>query len=266
MDPHPVPRQVTTFEFKLIGFLTLKQFIYLALFISLALVFFYLIPIPGLNLVLAGASVFLGYALAFIPVNERPLNVLIKNFVKKLFSPSQYYYSKKNESPDFLKDVFIPSAPQLTQQHIDARQKLSSYVSKTTISSKEDQRKQQINQLLNSLEPNLVKTKPTLLTQPVSQPATDEKKTKPFLFGVVKNNKNIPLPHVLVYIKNKSDQILRILKTNSHGMFATFHPLNPDEYLFEIKDSEGRYFFDTMKMKVGSVNEKSISIRSKELL
>jgi hypothetical protein len=47
---HPIPRQITTFEFKLIGFLTLRQFIYLVIFIPAGYLTFILFPIPLLNI------------------------------------------------------------------------------------------------------------------------------------------------------------------------------------------------------------------------
>jgi len=46
MEQHAVPRQITTFEFKLIGFMTLRQFIYLLVFIPLGVVVYFLFPIP----------------------------------------------------------------------------------------------------------------------------------------------------------------------------------------------------------------------------
>src|SRR5450830_869986 len=49
MEQHAIPRQITTFEFKLIGFLTIKQFIYLLIFIPIGLLIFYTFPIPILN-------------------------------------------------------------------------------------------------------------------------------------------------------------------------------------------------------------------------
>lgn len=275
MEPHPIPRQITTFEFKLIGFLTLRQFIYLAIFFPLGVVFFYLVPIPLLNVLFALVPVLLGIALAFVPYNERPLDVWIKNFVKKLFSSSQYYYLKKNQPPAFLKDVFIYSTPQLVQSHLDANQKLSAYLSKKNPTPTENVRKQQLHQLIHSgstTPPRVeIGATPSLQTQTVSIPQAPKTSTptlpkKPFLFGVVKNNKNIPLPNSLIYIKNKSGQNVRILKTNTHGVFASFHPLPADDYLFEIKELGGKYFFDTMKVVVAKEGGGPLNFVSKETL
>lgn len=105
MDQHPIPRQITTFEFKLIGSLTLKQFGYLAIFLSAATIMYYLVPIPFLNITLALLVALFGISLAFIPINERPLDVFIKNFLKRILSPTQYYYMKNNSPPAFITNL-----------------------------------------------------------------------------------------------------------------------------------------------------------------
>lgn len=272
MEPHPIPRQITTFEFKLIGFLTLRQFIYLCVFFPLAVIVFYLIPIPFLNLLFAFVSALLGIALAFVSYNERPFDVWIKNLIKRLSSPAQYYYQKKNSPPSFLKDVFIYSSPSIIQSHIIASQKLSSYLSKQNLEGQKNTKKNQIHQLIVSPSaPSLKQTsldqKQKITSSQQTQTSTTNFSTKtPFLFGVVRNHKNFPLPNVLVYIKNKNGQNVRILKTNHHGVFATFHSLPPGPYLFEIKDLGGKFFFDTMEINVLEKNSQPIIFVSKELL
>jgi hypothetical protein len=275
MENHPIPRQITTFEFKLIGFLTLHQFIYLCIFFPLAVIFYYLIPLPFLNILFAIFCVCIGLAIAFVPYNERSLDVWIKNFLKKLFSSSQYYYIKRNPPPAFLKDVFIYSSPKIVQTHLVASQKLSSYLSKKKPEESENNQKKQIRQLISSppLTPPDKTVSPTAesqskLTESLSiYLKTDASSIKkPFLFGVVKNSKNLPLSDVLVYIKNEAGQNIRILKTNAHGLFATFHPFPPNNYIFEIKDLGNKFFFDTMKIKVSAENKKPLNFVSKELL
>jgi hypothetical protein len=86
------------------------------------------------------------------------------------------------------------------------------------------------------------------------------------LTGVIKNNRQIPLSGVLVYIKNGQSQPLRLLKTNPHGIFATYNPLPEGEYTFEMKDPNGGYFFDTMKVHVPNEGNKPYEFLSKEVL
>src|SRR3989304_5650035 len=94
MDHHPIPRQITSFEFKLVGFLTIKQFIYLIIFVALGFVVYSLFPIPILNIFFALITAGAGAAFAFLPINDRPLDVWIKNLLKRLTSPTQYQFKK----------------------------------------------------------------------------------------------------------------------------------------------------------------------------
>ncbi len=94
MDNHPIPQDITGFEFKLIGNMTLKQFAYIAGGAILGLVF-YASPIFFLiKIILALASVGAGAAFAFVPFEGRPLDLMIKNFIKAVFNPTQYVYQK----------------------------------------------------------------------------------------------------------------------------------------------------------------------------
>lgn len=95
MENHPIPQDVTGFKFKLIGSVTVKQFLYLLGGGVLAVVTFWL-PFPGLLkfpfILLFGGT---GTALAFIPIEGRPMDVMIKNFLKALPTENQYIYHKK---------------------------------------------------------------------------------------------------------------------------------------------------------------------------
>ena len=70
----------------------------------------------------------------------------------------------------------------------------------------------------------------------------------------------------MVYVKSSSEQAVRILKTNHHGLFATFHPLPPGDYAVNPKDLGGKYFFDTMNITVDEQQLPPIQIYSKEVL
>ena len=70
----------------------------------------------------------------------------------------------------------------------------------------------------------------------------------------------------MIYIKDKSGRLVRILKTNHNGVFASFHPLPEGNYSFEIKDLGQKYFFDTMNFDLKSVQQKPLSFYSKETL
>jgi len=272
---HPIPRQITTFEFKLIGFLTLKQFIYLVIFIPLGYLAFVLFPIPFLNILVGVMIGGIGFALAFIPINDRPLEIWIKNLFKRLTSPTQYFYKKQNQPLYFLQDLFFVDDPHRVMTHIQSQKMLNQYLDKKQKNSNllSSQKKQHINQLLSS-PPSLFSMKKTKLSERQSSYSKNINPSvlnsslskKPFLTGVVKNNKMIPLSGILIYIKDENGKVLRLLKTNPHGVFATFNPLIAGEYFFELKDPQGSYFFDRMKLRIEGENEKGLEFFSKELL
>lgn len=283
MEQHPIPRQITTFEFKLIGFLTLRQFIYLIVFFPLGYITFKLFPVPLLNIVFGVLVAALGPAFAFVPINDRPLDVWIKNFYKRLTSPTQYLFHKENKPLYFLSNLYFVGDPHRTVAHIESQEKLAAYLAKTS-PPKTNGRKKTIHSLFASR----MDAKPASQTPPQTlvhytplpfksspgrakpaadaPPASSQGKRSPFFTGVIKNHKLIPLPGILIYVKNGQGETVRLLKTNPHGVFATFHPLPPGSYLFEMKDPKNTYFFDRMNIALDSFNRKPLEFNSKELL
>lgn len=272
MEQHPIPRQITSFEFKLVGFLTIKQFIYLIVFVGLGFVVYLIFPIPILNILLAIITVGAGTAFAFLPVNDRPLDVWVRNLIKRLMSPTQYKFKKNNPPPAFLKNMPTAAGNQVTS-HIESQKKLNNYLggkNATPVNPK----KQSINDLmsnsLSALSGNKPKPQPsppqdqTAPKTALPQPSTPK---KPFFTGIIKNHKQTPLYGILIYVKTEGNAApLRILKTNVNGVFATFNPLPIGDYLFEMKDPQGVYLFDTMKVKIADSNPHPFEVVSNELI
>lgn len=95
MEQHPIPQQITSYEFKLVGDMTLKQFgkaaggIIIAMILnSTGLVFFIRWP---LMLTFAAG----GLALAFLPFQDRPLETWLFSFFKSIYSPTIYTWKKR---------------------------------------------------------------------------------------------------------------------------------------------------------------------------
>ena len=269
MDQHPIPRQITTFEFKLVGFLTIKQFLYLIASISVAVVLFFIFPIPFINIFLAGLAVLVGVVFAFVPIYDRPADQLFKDFINALRSPTQFIYKKNNQPLYFLDKLVFASDPHTLVSHIESKEKLATYLQdKTTALNTSGGKKNRVYQLLSQSIPSpkssFKKPTPVVSSQPTIKSANSLH--KPFLIGVVKNNRGIPLPGILVYVKNNKGTVIRLLKTNPHGSFATFQPLPQGDYLIEIKDPSGGYFFDTMKLMITDNQLRKLEFISKEML
>jgi len=107
MDQHPIPQNVTAYQFRLVGDMTLKQFLELAggLLAAFLTTRFTLLPV-FFRWPLAGILAFGGIALAFLPVEERPLDTWLKNFIRSIYSPTQFLWQKTHPVPDFL--TYIP--------------------------------------------------------------------------------------------------------------------------------------------------------------
>lgn len=122
MDAHPIPQNVTSFEFRLIGDMTLKQFGYLSIGVSIAyLIFvFFAFNYPYVSWPLIFISAGLGFAFAFIPIGSRPLDHWLKAFLKAVYSPTKRTWKKEGKNPQedpLFKSrllMFLPSlSPQL---------------------------------------------------------------------------------------------------------------------------------------------------------
>ncbi|MBI5620178.1 PrgI family protein [Candidatus Gottesmanbacteria bacterium] len=95
MEQHPIPQNVTTFQFRLIGDMTIKQFGYLTGGVVAAYIC-YRLPLPFFfTWPLAIASGLLGFGLAFVPIEERPMDVWVASFIKNIYSPTQWVWSRE---------------------------------------------------------------------------------------------------------------------------------------------------------------------------
>ena len=108
MEQHAVPQDITGFKFKLVGDMTLKQFGELAGGAILAYIF-YASTLPAFfKWPLVTLFGLFGFALAFLPIEERPLDVWIFNFIRAIYQPTLYLW-KKNPVANF-------DAPPLVRQ------------------------------------------------------------------------------------------------------------------------------------------------------
>ena len=97
MEQHPVPQNVTTFQFRLIGDMTVKQFGYLAGGVILAFISFKL-PLPffftwPMTVIFALG----GFGFAFVPIEERPMDIWFLSFLRSVYSPTLYTWERSEE-------------------------------------------------------------------------------------------------------------------------------------------------------------------------
>lgn len=93
---HPVPQNISSFEFRLIGDMTLKQFLYLASGMGIAYLMFVFLAssVPILAWPIIVVSAISGIAFAFLPISDRPLDHWVIAFLKAIYSPAKRLWQK----------------------------------------------------------------------------------------------------------------------------------------------------------------------------
>lgn len=137
MLEHPVPQNITAYQFRLIGNMTIKQFLLLLAGAGLAFLAYtsnlpFIIKIP-----LAIIAVIGGIALAFVPYEERTLDEWFINFIKAIYRPTKYYWRRKPHTPDFFtytpsdRSALLPQADLTPYRKTQVQQFLTSISQKT---------------------------------------------------------------------------------------------------------------------------------------
>ena len=121
---HPVPQNIMSVEFKLIGDLTIRQFFYVAAGAVIA----YLAYQSSLSFLFRWLIILLfglgGAAMAFIPLEDRGLDQWIINFIQSISTPTQRVWIKNPALPAYflndyaqqLKQDLITLAPPKSRQ------------------------------------------------------------------------------------------------------------------------------------------------------
>jgi hypothetical protein len=106
MQAHPVPQNITGFEFKLVGFLTIRQFGYLAAAGILSFIIYVLPLYLIIKVFLILPLVLLGFALALLPVNDIPFDRWLVSFIRSVYSPTKLIWRKEPVELGFLAPEF----------------------------------------------------------------------------------------------------------------------------------------------------------------
>lgn len=170
MREHPVPQDITGYQFHIIGNMTIKQFAEVAAGCFVAFLI-YTTNLPtlikwGLMAVSAG----LGAAAAFVPIEEQPFDHWIMVFIKTLYKPTQYYWQKKSRIPDFFKfeaysqaSITIEDPTPLTPQR---QKQVKEYLTSVQYTETYDSYDQAIDSYANQLS--------ELFTQTPAPPASSQ--------------------------------------------------------------------------------------------
>lgn len=188
MQQHPVPQNVTQYQFRLVGDMTLKQFLELLGGILLAYLFYASNLVFIFKWPLALLSIFLGIALAFFPIEDRPLDQWVTNFFKSIYQPTRFIWKKTNKIPSFFN--FSP-APAVTTNTITKTIKAPTLSATPTpssdLSTDESTRLAALDSLFQALpptptinhEPLTINHKPTVSIRKLSSSPTVDLNFRP---------------------------------------------------------------------------------------
>ncbi|MEI6690759.1 MAG: carboxypeptidase-like regulatory domain-containing protein [bacterium] len=169
---HAIPQNVTQYQFRLVGDMTLKQFLELAAGLLLAYLFYSSNLIFLFKYPLALASVFFGVALAFIPIEDRPLDLWIINFIKAIYGPTRFIWEKSHVIPSlFLYEKPAVIANNTSTKTIKAPGKAVVIPVKSDLSSQEVTQIDRLNSLYvtpTSLTPVVDNSKPSVTIRKLS--------------------------------------------------------------------------------------------------
>lgn len=279
MEQHPIPQQISSYEFKLVGEMTLKQFLKAAVGIVLAvlinasgMIFFLKWP---LMLITGGG----GLMLAFVPFQDRPLEQWVAAFIKAIYSPTIYTYKKKaptdwidlkpsgkvieavEEEPVPQKDKekveeFIRSLPSVKKSE-EMAEKPVEVKAKTVAETKtdsppietkttqngygEDWRDQKVD--LNLKTEKLGATGEAVFGQ---IPMPDKPTVPNLLVGMVTDNEGKIVEGAIVEIQDDKGNPSRVLKTNALGQFRATTALANGRYL--VITEKDNYKFDRVNI------------------
>lgn len=100
MREHPIPQDITGYKFHIIGSMTLKQFLEIAFGVVLAGIL-YTTNLPSAIkyplMFFAGVS---GGLVAFLPIEERPLDHWIITFIRVMYRPTQFFWKREASVPE----------------------------------------------------------------------------------------------------------------------------------------------------------------------
>ena len=279
MEQHPIPQHISSYEFRLIGEMTLGQFARVAGGVIIGLIF-YALPFPGFIrwfLVLLSAG--LGAAFAFFPVEGRPLETWLLAFLRSIYSPTQYVWRKVVASFDFQTRTPLPrqetppatpASKTLTPQEFALLrtfgQKDADFYSEEEI--KKAQALLSLYQQTTATDSPLPPTpsakkeeaKETRFEENLPFPAPPEEPN--IVVGMVIDKNGKIVEGAIIEIKNKEEETVRAMRSNKLGQFRTVSPLENGEY--QISCEKEGLNFDIMKIKLEGKILPPIEIREEE--
>jgi len=114
-EQHAVPQNISSYQFHLVGDMTLKQFLELGGGVLVGVVI-YALGLPGIikwPLILISTG--FGAALAFVPFEERPLEQWLFAFFRSIYSPTLFHWEKNENIKYFQEETSQGTGPTVSK-------------------------------------------------------------------------------------------------------------------------------------------------------
>lgn len=200
---HPIPQNVMDVEFKIVGDLTLRQFILVAVGAGLTFISYKLVrPVP-LNWLSAIASAAIFGTISFVPLEDRGLDQWVIIFFGSIFKPTQRVWKKEPQPPTYLLSEYaqIVSSEIVSLAPVKSRTQLTNYLERLQAdTSREDILEGREDTFLKKIileEENLLKVSPLPIIPP--------KKTEEKPISKYEEISEEPIPEVKPPIEKKED-------------------------------------------------------------
>jgi len=249
MENHPIPQDVTSFQFKLIGNMTVKQFAYLASGIVLAALIWQLPVNVLIKFPFCSFLAILGTALAYFPVSGRPMDLMIENYIKALINPTQYIYEKVG-GQIYYPNLAPIAATKNIKQYGNAispfpKDKLKAYIESlnTQPKSKIDEKENNFLMSVSSLAMGNPVLGPQPIITPIADVSTQSEQSSPT--PAIKKQADIPIiaPQPIPMVQPVTQPILAPIKPTLRSFSRTASmpsiPDSPNLITGITKDARG---------------------------
>ncbi|MCJ7804567.1 hypothetical protein MUP35_02430 [Patescibacteria group bacterium] len=251
MEQHPVPQHIASYEFRLIGDMTLRQFAQLAAGAIIGLIV-YALPIPVIFkwplIVFFGFS---GFAFAFLPFNERPLSNWVLSFFKAIFTPTQFIWAKTAQRPEIFEPLPFKAATVKEAPLKSDKEGLNQYLASLPFTEAKNPLDQQeesflkevgnLFQLAHPVEVNVspkitsVTPQPSFQSAPLAPYRQERQPTKP----LVRPSQPKPRPVILPQKPGRPRKPAVEAKTNP-ALLIPDPPTRPNIIVGMVLDNEGK--------------------------
>ncbi len=132
LGQHQIPQEISSYEFHLVGNMTLKQFAKMAAGVIIAAII-YTSHLPGFfRLLLVFITIASAAAMAFMPINGYPLERWLLIFFQKIYSPTIFLWQKSSgqlnievfshqaRRAHFFKKITLPDKKQQMQEYLQS--------------------------------------------------------------------------------------------------------------------------------------------------